>query len=236
MINYKLISYLVILAGLLFSRCSESPKNKCSEFYDNYPRIISRMGNSPDTILLVNFLSKMLDKDSQCLDALLTRADLYLAVGKVQEAKEDLYRIISLDTGNVYALFKLGLAFQNESKDYAALYYFQKAIRIKSRGNTAINYYNQDNGLSDRKSKYDIDYDLIIYKQGVSFYFNRDLKSSFINFNYCIQKKFMLDRSYLYRGAIYLETNRKESACKDFLEAKKWGSQDAEDYLLHFCK
>lgn len=210
-------------------------KNDCYEFNKDYSKTIEKIKANSDTILILNTLNRLLS-NSACIDAYLTRGDIYLGYGNIEQAKKDYKSAILIDSTNTYAFYKIGIIYQFENRDDTATFYFQRALFSKKYKNGIIDYYVAPKGLDSKASKYDVDYKSILYSQGVSYYYLDSLEAAFNCFNVCINSNYIVDKSYLYRGSIYLEFNKKESACQDFKDAKKYGNKDADVYLGKYCK
>lgn len=226
------VIFIVILLEL--SSCRERSRNDaCYQFNQGYSVLIKQQSNKKDTSQLIKFLNKIAKKDSLCKDIYLTRGDLLLATkGGVSLAKEDYLRCLILDSNNIYSLYKMGILHQLIDEYDSSIYYFQRALKKKSYKDAVINYHSNSN---DDLSKYDIDYNNIIFGLGESSYYKGDLRSALINFNICIQNKVFLSKSYLYRGSIHLESNRQKDACIDFNLSVENGNTDAAVFIKKYC-
>jgi hypothetical protein len=76
----------------------------------------------------------------------------------------------------------------------------------------------------------------LLYREGISFYYKKELQPAYDNFNFCIKNNYRLKESYLYRGSLFLETNQKEKACQDFFESKRLGNTEADKYIEQYCR
>ncbi|WP_207516008.1 tetratricopeptide repeat protein [Longitalea luteola] len=114
--------------------CTQSQKRKCGEFNIKYPEVLSKMRTNKDTGVLISALNNLIDKDISCVDAYLTRGDLFYYSDKLEKAKNDFRKAFLLDTANIYALYKLGRLFQEENMYDSSIYFLQLAINKKKRG------------------------------------------------------------------------------------------------------
>ena len=233
--RYSCFNSLLILL-FIFSVSCGAKKQKCSEFYDKYQSLKAQMHGKEDTAILIQALDNIILEDSKCVDAILTRADLLFSKGKVPKAISDYKIAISVDTGNIYAAYQLGMAYEVKEMHDTAIIFFQKAINSKSTGNGMMDYPDRLKDLSREKSKYDIESTELMFRQGISFYYKKDMQNAYNNFNFCIIHGYKLEMAYLYRGSLYFQTRQKEKGCTDFMAAQKLGSKDAEKYLNRYCK
>jgi tetratricopeptide (TPR) repeat protein len=206
-----------------------SNENKCTKFRRYYTESLKKSGN--DTTFLLNSVSKFIDNGAECLDAYLTRADLYLSLNELKFAEKDYKYALQVDSNNIYTLYRLGIVYSLFEDHATALSYFEKALKRKQKGNILIDY-KTDVVTVDR---FDINSNEIIYQLGLSYYYNRNMKKALINFNYCIAANYLLAESFLYRGAVYFETNQKDKACEDFDRSIELGNPQAKGYKLKFC-
>jgi tetratricopeptide (TPR) repeat protein len=229
--------HLLFLIGLLaFTYSCRNREGKCDEFYAKYQAVVAKMNGNKDTLTLIRTLDKIVLDNPKCVDALLTRGDLLFSIDSSFKAISNYKRALSVDTGNVYAAYRLGMAYELEEMYDSAIFFFQKAINRKSIGNGMMDYPDKLQGLSDDRSKYDIESTELMYRQGLCFYYKKDLQNAYDNFNFCILHYYMLEESYLYRGSLYFQTNQTKKGCNDFLEAKKLGNVQADAYLDKYCK
>src|SRR5579859_5335178 len=209
----------VVFFLLIANGCKQRDKERCHEF-NKYAKIIENFRNSKDTSVLISTLDDIIPKDAQCLDAYLARGDLYLSLGNDAKAKKDFKTALLLSNKNVYVLYKMGMLYQDEELYDSSVFFFQQEIEIKTHNGVMVDYPKGVNELSTDENKYDIQSIEIFYRQGVSYYYGRNLLLALKNFDYCIDNNYLLGKTYLYRGAIQEELNRKSKACEDFLQSK----------------
>jgi lipoprotein NlpI len=220
--------FCVLVSIIQICGCAQK-QNNCSLFNKMY---ISSMKS--DTPHLVQLLNNVISQDSLCVNALLTRGDIFFDINNLSLAKQDYFKVLSLDSKNVYSLYQLGELFNVEEKYDSAILFFQKAIDLKSNGNFILDRTNEN---IDPQAKYDIEANEIMFARGLSFYYKRRLNDALNDFSYCIVHKYKLDKSYLYRAAILIELKSNlGAACSDLYEAKKNGSKEANMYIFKYCR
>lgn len=224
-----------VLSFVLILGCSQDHQNSCYEFNHKYSKLVERQKNQPDSLMLLESLKSIIEKNPTCLDAYLTRGDLNLLLDNYLQAKADFYKALRLDSLNVYALYKLGLIFQDEELYDSSQIVLNKAISTKTRGNFVIDYPNVGAEISTDKNKYDVLAMELLYRLGVSFYYQKNLSLALRYFNSCIENMYLPGKTYLFRGAVYFELNKVQEACEDFLQAKKYGNDEAVSYLKKYC-
>jgi tetratricopeptide (TPR) repeat protein len=220
---------LISIIATNFSGCEQKKRDKCSLFYANYKAI-----KSSDTSYLLSVLNRVIAQENTCIDALLTRGDIFFEIDSLESAKNDYLKVLLFDSLNVYSMYQLGLLFHVQKKYDSAIDFFQKALKTKSTGKYTFDHTNDK---LDPAAKYDIETNELLFSIGLSFYYNRQLNLALKNFDHLIQQKYKLDKTYLYRGAILIEQGSKNgNACSDLNEAKMNGNEDAEAYLSKYCR
>jgi tetratricopeptide (TPR) repeat protein len=224
--KYPLFCFLICL--IQFTSCAQKAE-KCSLFYKAFGS-----NKNSDTATLVAALNEVLLRDSFCVDGLLTRGDILFNIDSIQPAKHDFSRVLYLDSSNVYAMYELGQLFNYEGKFDSSIYFFQMALDRKTIGDY---FFDRPNKRLDPGAKYDVDATELLFAQGVAFYYKRDLRSALYNFNYTISNNYRLDKSHMYRAAIFIELrDKKNDPCPDLLEAKKNGSKEVDLDIAKYCK
>lgn len=232
--NFNTIVYISVSCILFVLSCENKSKDNCKIFHQKYS-IEYEKKYSSDTILLIKKLNEIIESDSHCIDALLTRADLFFFMDSLSYAKKDYQYVLFYDTANIYSNFKLGMISQLEGNDEVAIKYFLNALKFKSYKGVIIDYRVNETAQNDSKSKYDINNNLIQFKLGESYYYLDSLNLALNEFTYCINNNFKLDKAYLYRGTIFYQVGKKEKACQDFIESQKKGNNEAIKYLNQYC-
>jgi tetratricopeptide (TPR) repeat protein len=214
---------------LLFFSCRGNNGTACDEFY-----FLSKEKGRLDTLEYLKMVSDFLKRESHCIDAFLTRADLLNNLDKPNEAKIDYLTVLKIDSINVYTFYKLGILLYQSQKYDSSIEMFQQAIDIKTKGDYFFDY--TDSKVSNM-GRYDISAKEIIFQQGLVYYYQRSLSKALNNFNYCIYNNYNLADAFLYRAAISIESNGKINLnyCKDLEFAKLHGSIEATQYLKTHC-
>ncbi len=222
--------YILLLFNfLIFTACST--KFECKNFEKDLALL-----NTTDTIQRFNFINSVIAKNNKCINAFLARADLYSSKNNLIEAKEDYKIVLQNDRNNAYALYQLGVLYQVEDKLDSSLLYLDKALSQKRTGDIIIDNNINSNNLILPSDRYDIESSEIIYQMGISYYHKREINNALGSFDYCIRNEYNIANSYLYKGAIYYESNKLDSACSSFRVAKLKGSEFASEYLNKYCK
>jgi len=240
MYNKICLSYFILSMTFFLTNCtnrSTTTENKtCQEFNNSYSLILKDISNRSDTAVLIKKLSTIINNSKGCVDAYLTRGDLYLSVDSLKLAEKDYFMALHLDNNNTYSFYQLGILYHLVNNEDSATYFFKKSLNTKTTENKVVIDYNEINKeLSTDNDKYDIPYDEIIYQMAKSYYYKREMNKAIENFNICIQDNYMLDHVFLYRGAVYYEMGRKELACQDFFKAKGLGNQEVDNYIKKYC-
>lgn len=228
MIKGSGLIFCILIYLIQIPSCAQKEEN-CSLFYKEY-----NSNRNSDTLDLIQILNRIISSDSLCINALLTRGDIFFSIDSINSAKEDYLKVLSLDPSNVYSMYQIGMLFNARENYDSAIIFFQKAIDVKSNG-TFI--YDHTNERFDPKAKYDIEANELLFSQGISFYYGRKLNEALKNFSYTIYHNYKLDRSYLYRAAILIELGSAQGdPCSDLYEAKRRGNKDADSYIAKYCK
>lgn len=228
------IVYTSLTCILFFSSCENNSKEKCKIFEEKYSIDFVKKYSS-DTNILIKKLNEIIKSDSYCIDALLTRADLFFSMDSLSDARKDYQNVLFYDTANVYSSYKIGMISQLQGNDEVAIKYFLNALNFKSYKEVIVDYRVNEKNQEDSKSKYDIDSHLIQFRLGESYYYLDSLNQALNKFTYCINNNFNLGKAYLYRATIFYQVGKNEMACRDFNEAKKEGNDEAIKYLIQYC-
>ena len=231
--KWPVLCTFFLLTVTLLVKCTFWRTENCNNFSVKYSELTN--GKSLDTVQAMRLIDKILQRDPKCIDALLTKGDLLISKNMFSQARKNYTEVNLADTSNAYALYKIGVTFQLDNDDDSAILFFEKALAKKRHGNAIIDYPKTNEQLSTEKNKYDIPTGEILFREGISLYYNKTYQSAVDNFNFCISHNYLLDKSFLYRGAIYMEIDQKERACQDFADAKKLGNKDAQEYLNKYC-
>jgi tetratricopeptide (TPR) repeat protein len=143
--------------------------------------------------------------------------------------------VIKRNKTNIYALYMLGVIYNEKQNFDSAILVLQNAINYKTQGSVVVDYRNE--GLMKEKARYDVEYNELIYTQGLSHYYKRNLKQASNIFSFCISNNYRLGESYLFKGIITIETQKNyKEACKDIQLAEQYGNRNASMYKEKFCR
>jgi tetratricopeptide (TPR) repeat protein len=226
----ELVTWMIILT--FFSCNRPTTKDPCKEFKSLDIKIKEKGQQDRDKSL--KMLNEVIRKQSGCIDAHLTRADLYVDLDSLQLAEEDYKRVLQIDADNIYALYQLGVVSNINGNHAASILYLEKAFDLKQKGGIVIDYKTDTPELS--VDIYDIESSEIVYRLALAYYYKRDIKNAFKSLNFCIENGYLLSESYFYRGALYLETNQYAKACLDFTQSTEYGNVQAKEYKRNYCE
>lgn len=223
---------LIVLVCVFVCGCNDSSINNCEQFQKMFEAEKNVLNHSRS----LSILNNVLKNDSTCIDALLTRGDLFMEIDSFPAAKEDYRKAILTSSSNVYALYRLGMVYEFQEINDSASYYFNLALKEKEIDGAFIDYSNKLKGIESSKSKYDISTIELIYQNGIVSYYLRDIKTALKSFELCISEGYNLKQVYLYRGAALLEMGNLNDACENFHLAENSGNADASNYVNEYCK
>lgn len=227
MSNFKMRLLPIILSFVILTGCDF----KSSEDYHKEANKLEQEGKFKEAILL---LDKAIEKDPSNIKALLDRAVDKSTIEDLKGAIDDYSKVIELDPDNGLAYFNRGKN-KKRLEDYkAAIADFDKAISTK--GGELIYMDKVENSFVETGFEYDVKMEEIKFERGIAYYRIDSLKKAFNDFNFSIQKSYLLPDSYYWRGLIYLCYNMKDEGCKDLSKAMELGDPDAKDVLDKNCK
>ncbi|WEK37963.1 MAG: tetratricopeptide repeat protein [Candidatus Pseudobacter hemicellulosilyticus] len=229
----------LLFAGLLFavlSSCTESDPGSCSRFNRVYPEALNKEKDNPDTMKLLAVLDNILDRSPDCIDALLTRADLLAGAEQLADAKRDYTSVIKKKKNNTIALYSLGIMFYDEKNYDSALYYFDKAVSTKGFNGFVLDHPANDLLPVDSNAKYDVWSHEIFYYQGLAHYYKGSFQQAKAIFEYCISSGYQVGEAYLYCGGIAIQQGDTKGACEQFRMAKLFQCERAGEFITKFCK
>ena len=230
-----------ILIGILImfsnSNCYNSDSKKkqyCDEFYSVYPSLIKNTKSHDDSLALIKDLSLIIQKNTKCIDAILTKGDLNLELNNYKSAYDDFEKVIKLDSTNIYALYKASISMYELKKIRSSYGLIIKAINIKERDDGSVVEYNSKY-VHTKEARYDIDYLELIFRKGIAEYEMSQFKDAVLSFSYCISNNYKLDRNYMYRGFCYYYQIKKEKSCSDLFLAIRLGNSEAQEFYNKNC-
>ena len=226
-----------IIFSVIFCGCDQTDKypSSCSQIYDSYSYYLERAKNNSQIDLLTDKLKNILVVQPNCFYSNLLLSDINLLVNNYGEAKKYLLKAIEIDSGNVYALFKVGTIYSMEKKYDSAIQYFRYAAEEKTQDNFFIDY---NKGLTEvtEKPHFDVEYSEIIFNNALASYYANYLLDARNELDYCIKNGKRLKESYFFRGLTYFKIRYNEKGCSDMNSAKEHGNIDADEYLKKHCQ
>lgn len=178
-------------------------------------------------------LDNAIRKDPHNIKALLDRAVDKSILNDFKGAIDDYTRVSQLDSAN-------GLAFLNRGKnkmrleDYTgALVDFDKAIATK--GGESLYVDNVENPSFENSFEYDVKMEEIRFERGIAYYRTDSLNESFEDFNFCVQKSYLLPECYYWTGIIYLRYDMNPEGCRNLRKAMELGEQGAKEVVDKYC-
>lgn len=204
---------------------------KSSEEYHKEANMLEQEQRFKEAILL---LDKAIGKDPSNIKALLDRAVDKSEIGDFKSAIDDYSIVIELDPDNGLAYLNRGKN-KKRLKDYnGAIADFDKAILTK--GGELIYLDKVENSVVETGFEFDLKMEEIKFERGIAYYNIDSLRRAFDDFDFSIQKNFLLPESYYWRGLTYLRRNMKDEGCKDLNKAIELGDPDAKDLIDKNCK
>jgi tetratricopeptide (TPR) repeat protein len=149
-------------------------------------------------------------------------------------AKKRVQWLIEHSTSHQLLCYVDSLVLRNPLLRKAAKRYFDKAISTK--GGELIYMDKVENSFVETGFEYDVKMEEIKFERGIAYYRIDSLNKAFDDFNFSIQKSYLLPDSYYWRGLIYLSYNMKDEGCKDLNKAMELGDPDAKDLWDKNCK
>jgi Tfp pilus assembly protein PilF len=215
---------------LIFNSCNQSTtKDPCSLFKREY----NKVAKGSDTSVLLATLNSIISKHIKCIDAYLTRGDIYINTNSLSAADKDFHAALKLDEENIYALYQLGIISYLKNDYSSSIFYLKSAMTKKENEGIIIDFKTDNQELS--ANKYDIESVEIAYQLGLAYYYNQEPENAFQSFTYCVENHYNLSDVYLYRGAVYLELKENSKACTDFSKSIDLGNKLAGEYQKKYC-
>ncbi len=183
--------------------------------------------------------STILKIDSLTPEAYLERGNTKAEQKKDLEAIDDYNLEIKNYPKSYKSHLNKGLCHMNINEDDSALVDFNHVIdicteklsfyppidEIDSNGNYRLISHYEDNFLSDA-----------YFNQGKVKYKIKDFIGSISDLNKALEFNPLSANAYYFRGLSKVKSAQKESGCSDLLNAKRFGSKEADEALEIFCK
>lgn len=200
---------------------------------EDYHRAANKLEQEGKFTEAIACLDNAIRKDPHNIKALLDRAVDKSILNDFKGAIDDYTRVSELDSAN-------GLAFLNRGKnkmrleDYTgALVDFDKAIAAKGGGSRYVDYV--ENPSFETGFEYDVKMEEIKFERGIAYYRIDSLKKSFEDFNFCVQKSYLLPECYYWTGIIYLRYDMNSEGCRNLRKAMELGEQGAKEVVDKYC-
>jgi tetratricopeptide (TPR) repeat protein len=222
---------------LLAASCNERKDAvlTCDYLSRNYIEVIRQYASREEKSILISRLNETITKYNGCKDAYALRADLYTQLDSLTIACEDYYKLYSIDTNNIYALYFIGMCNEQDSNFESAVSFYDKAMQKKTDHNGLIIDFNPGaQGIFNKRS-YDVESKRIVFRRGLGNYYRGFVKQSYQDFSYSILQGFNTGASYFYRGLIYLSLDSLQKACREFEMARSSGYVDYDKYFEKYC-
>jgi tetratricopeptide (TPR) repeat protein len=119
---------LMVKSGQYLKPEDQNSESKRADIIKSIGYILTQQGKTDEAILAIKEARKSDPKD---LNLLLTEADLYIKLDKMDKFGELMEQAIALDPTNPNLFFNLGVVNFNEKKAAKAVEYYKKAIELK---------------------------------------------------------------------------------------------------------
>jgi len=226
---YNFIYIFFLVANIL--ACNQNEIYNCDTFKI---QIDSLKNNQSDTSKAIRILSNVIENNKDCIDALLTRADLYFELDSLDKSESDFNSVLRTDNKNIYALYQLGILSSLKEDFKTAISFFTEAISLKEKNGYIFNFNTKNTEVS--ANRYDIDYIELIYRLALANYNWKHYSEAYELYTICIEKKYYLSECLLYRGTISIGSANYKEACEDFKKSAFLGNELAAKYLSKYCK
>lgn len=168
-----------------------------------------------------------------------------------KEAIADFNKVIEIDPENSSAYLNRAISKSYLSDDYTdQINDYNKAIEIDpdygrayyNRGLLKIDTADYKGALEDFDTAVKKDFKLAYFGRGKVKYELKQYQEALLDFNHILFLSLSVEESktkgeiYLYRGMTNIHLNKLDEACTDFKMAKKFGDEEADEYLNEYCK
>lgn len=210
--------------------------NRCDKLYVKFARFSEKAERTHlDSMALLEETRNILEKDQDCLDALVVLGDLYFGFDSLRLAEKCLSEAVLLDSTKIYIYYQLGLINYFTGNYKKAVKLLDKAIYLKfGDGRIVIEW--SPAYTTEEERKYNVTAGELFYWAGLSCYAADDFSNSVSNFTACINGEYNEADSYLYRGLSYHYLGKKEECCNDIFRSFSKGSNKAGKYYEELCK
>jgi tetratricopeptide (TPR) repeat protein len=167
-------------------------------------------------------------------DMLLQKARSFSDKEKYKEAIELYNKAIGQNSKMQSAFLERGYCYL-KTKDYQRAYFsFNRIFELQRRGSFMIKY-NSDAPFAPEEAKYQVDRLAVVYYMAQTKYKMDSVRSSFIDFQTCIDNSFKVADCLLWQGSIWVNVGKPEKACVLFRKAKLMGEKEADEMIAEYC-
>lgn len=221
--------YKTILFFLLFAVTSCDMKS--SEDYHHEANKFEQQENYKEAIKLLN---KAIEKDPANIKALLDRAVDKSMLKQYNGAIADYTKVLTIDPKNCLAML-------NRGKNKNRLHIYKEAIEdynnvLQLKGGENLVITKVENSFVDNGFEFDVEIEEVKFERGIAYYNSNKFKAAFEDFDFCIQRNYLLADCYYWRGLIYMAFKMKNEGCSDFRKSAELGDPDAPALLEEYCK
>lgn len=204
---------------------------KTSEDYHLEANKFEQQENYKEAIKL---LDKSIEKDPTNIKALLDRAVDKSMLKQYNGAIADYNKVLAIDPKNYLAILNRGKNKNRLHKYKEAIEDYNKVVQLKGGENLEITMV--ENPMVDNGFEFEVDIEEVKFERGIAYYNSNQFKKAFKDFNFCIQRNYLLADCYYWRGLIYMAFDMKNEGCSDFTKAAELGDPDAPGLLEEYCK
>jgi len=181
----------------------------------------------------IAILDKAIEKDPEFLGAYINRGADYSAMGNYEKAIENYKIVLEKDRINQLAQFNIGNNYARLNKYREAIKYYNN-ILTDINGNPMPELIITDN--DGNIGEFQVRFYEIAYERGLAYYELKSWDSAFVDFQFCINNKYMIPESKYMCGAIYEIYGMNEKACEEYSIAANTGDQDAKNGMKRVCQ
>lgn len=230
--SIKIIRILLGIAIFFYSCKSTKKQDNCESIYRDLNSELLTNTTQSDSLKSLSRYEIKLTNYAFCKDVYSLIADSYFKLNEENSALKNYLYILKIDSTDIHALFNVSLILYNRDMFDSSIKILTKILDNKTGNNFSMDV---NNGIQDIAKIHDIPTEEIRYYLALNYYYKGNLQLAMYNFNYCEQKRYDLKNVHIYKGSIYLETQKNAKACEEFKLAKELGNSDAIKYINQYC-
>ena len=188
----------------------------CTEVYE---RRAVKAEAAEDYASAIRWWDKVVERRPDYIVAYMERGVDKSLTGNERGAIEDYSKAIELDSTYLLAYVNRASCRYDLGGDALAVADFNAAVRIKGGdedGNLPMLYAERVDNPIFASDPHDISFSEIRYHRGWAYYGLDSLRRAFDDFNYCIERSYLLDECYFICGEIYERYGLVEKAIGDY--------------------